>query len=109
MTSGVPQAYAGKVFHALIPSWSLFASMNDHNGGQAVMLRLGLNAGDIYPQLAAHMGAFTARTLFNTSLLALDSSAHRFQQPACFGQASSLVHDCYLLQCSALGPARLLS
>lgn len=47
-------------------------------GPPAVMLRLGLNAGNIYPQLAAHMGRFTARTLFGTSLLALDSTKHRY-------------------------------
>lgn len=44
---------------------------------QAVMLRLGLNAGNIYPKLAQHMGAFCARTLYNTSLLALSSTQHR--------------------------------
>ncbi len=47
-------------------------------GPPAVMLRLGLNAGTIYPQLAAHMGRFTSRTLFGTSLLALDSTKHRY-------------------------------
>lgn len=47
---------------------------------QAVMLRLGLNAGNIYPKLAEHMGAFCARTLYNTSLLALSSTQHRWGQ-----------------------------
>lgn len=43
------------------------------------MLRLGLNAGNVYPKLAAHMGAFCARTLYNTSLLALTSTQHRWE------------------------------
>ncbi len=42
-----------------------------------VMLRLGIIAGKIYPQLGAHMGSFLARTLFHTSLFALDSAQHR--------------------------------
>lgn len=66
---------------------------------QAVMLRLGLNAGNIYPKLAQHMGAFCARTLYNTSLLALSSTQHRSGKPAGVDLAS--VH----LQCA---PAHVL-
>lgn len=42
-----------------------------------VMLRLGLIAGNVYPNLAEHMGNFCARTLYSTSLFALDSTRHR--------------------------------
>ena len=42
-----------------------------------VMLRTGLIAGEMYPQLAAHMASFLARTLFHTSLYALDLAQHR--------------------------------
>ncbi|KIZ04682.1 isopentenyl-diphosphate Delta-isomerase [Monoraphidium neglectum] len=41
----------------------------------AIILRHGIVAGLIYPRLAGHVAAFLAATLFNTSLLALDSRA----------------------------------
>ena len=49
-----------------------------------VMLRLGIIAGETYPQLGAHMGSFLARTLFHTSLFALDSAQYRCR-PLCNG------------------------
>lgn len=42
-----------------------------------VMLRTGLIAGELYPELGAHMASFLARTLFHTSLYALDTAQHR--------------------------------
>ena len=60
---------------------------------QAVMLRLGLNAGNIYPKLAEHMGAFCARTLYNTSLLALSSTQHRSGQRAVTDSAVMFLQD----------------
>ena len=42
-----------------------------------VMLRTGLIAGELYPQLGVHMASFLARTLFHTSLYALDTAQHR--------------------------------
>lgn len=42
-----------------------------------IILRKGLIAGTKYPNMAAHIGAFLARTLFNTSDLALDPVTKR--------------------------------
>jgi 5-methylthioribose kinase len=63
---------------------------------QAVMLRLGLNAGNVYPKLAEHMGAFCARTLYNTSLLALSSTQHRWGAMCRHGLCGCTLH----LQCT---------
>ena len=41
------------------------------------MLRTGLIAGELYPELGAHIASFLARTLFHTSLYALDTAQHR--------------------------------
>jgi 5-methylthioribose kinase len=60
------------------------------------MLRLGLNAGNIYPKLAQHMGAFCARTLYNTSLLALSSTQHRSGNAAVVSFADAH-HTCNVL------------
>ena len=43
----------------------------------ADVLRRSLTAGGTFPQLAPHIAAFMARTLFATSLFALDSKAWR--------------------------------
>lgn len=42
-----------------------------------VMLRIGLIAGHVYQDLGAHLATFLARTLFYTSLFALDSAKHK--------------------------------
>ena len=41
------------------------------------VLRRSLTAGAVYPHLAAHLASFLARTLFHTSLFALDTKAWR--------------------------------
>lgn len=46
-------------------------------GPPNIILRHAIVKGDIYPAVAAHTGKFLAHTLFNTSLLALDSHKHR--------------------------------
>jgi 5-methylthioribose kinase len=42
-----------------------------------IILRKGLIAGTVYPLLAEHVSTFLARTLFSTSLLALDTAQHK--------------------------------
>jgi 5-methylthioribose kinase len=43
-----------------------------------IILRHAIVKGEVYPAVAAHVGAFLASTLFNTSLLALDSAQFRW-------------------------------
>lgn len=42
-----------------------------------LILRHAIVKGDIYPAVAKHVGVFMAATLFNTSLLAMDSRSFR--------------------------------
>jgi 5-methylthioribose kinase len=43
----------------------------------AIILRTGIIEGKVYPKLGGHVATFLSETLFNTSLLALDSRAFR--------------------------------
>lgn len=70
--------------HFYSPAMSLIAM--SYIAPPHVMLRLGIIAGNVYPKLGAHIGSFLARTLFHTSLFALDSSQHRC--------GSCCSHDC---------------
>eukprot|EP00884_Botryococcus_braunii_P014980 jgi/Botrbrau1/23483/Bobra.106_1s0035.1 len=44
-----------------------------------LILRVALTKGHVFPHLARHVGSFLARTLFNTSLFALDTTTYRKQ------------------------------
>jgi hypothetical protein len=44
----------------------------------SVILRHAIVKGEVYPTVAAHTGRFLADTLFNTSLLALDTRKFRW-------------------------------
>lgn len=46
-------------------------------GAPNIILRHAIVKGEAYPAVAGHVGAFLAATLFNTSLLALDTRQFR--------------------------------
>jgi 5-methylthioribose kinase len=55
----------------------------------ADVLRRSLTAGGVFPQLAGHVATFMARTLFHTSLLAMDSAAWRCTFLPCLPQSTA--------------------
>ena len=57
--------------------------------------RRALTAGRIYPKLAQHMATFMARTLFGTSLFALDAKTWRYA-------ALTLITTCSQIWCSCV-------
>lgn len=57
--------------------------------------RRALTAGKIYPKLAQHLATFMARTLFGTSLFALDAKTWRW--------GSSAIHEDWLALCPRFG------
>lgn len=60
------------------PSASIFVM--ELLGAPNIILRHAIVKGDIYPAVAGHVGRFLATTLFNTSLLALDTRKFRWAQ-----------------------------
>ncbi len=62
--------------HFYSPAMSLIAMA--YIAPPHVMLRLGIIAGEVYPKLGDHIASFLARTLFHTSLFALNSAQHRW-------------------------------
>lgn len=65
------------------PSASIFVM--ELLGSPNIILRHAIVKGDIYPAVAKHVGRFLATTLFNTSLLALDT--HKFRWVGCCSSA----------------------
>lgn len=60
----------------------------------ADVLRRSLTSGGVFPKLAGHVATFMARTLFHTSLLAMDSAAWRCVLPSCLPQRHAL-RECF--------------
>ena len=67
--------------HHYSPAMALIVM--DYLAPPHIMLRNGLIAGHSYPRLGAHMANFLARTLFPTSLFALDSAQYRCGTTPC--------------------------
>ena len=71
---GFAPAHVPRVFH-FDGGRSLIAM--EYVPPPAVVLRHGIVAGSTYPKLAAHLATFLARTLFGTSLYAMDTRSFR--------------------------------